>query len=131
LRTSGRRAYQLFLSSNERIFETLLAVVRTRLNIPPRVAEDFVAETIFNETFQPKTTEMPYLSETDEFLGPVELPYDSPKFGANFSAVTSQVYETWNSGPYPFALFPNDPVTEKLLPSEAKFTGIDQSLLAN
>lgn len=126
-RSNGRRAYELFLSSNARILETLLAVLRTRLSIPPLVAKDFTAISVFNDTFRPKTTEMPYLSETDEFLGPVELPYDSHRFVANFSAVTYQVYETWNSAPYPFALFPHNPIAEKLLPSEAKFTGIDYS----
>lgn len=83
-------------------------------------------------------------TEPEENLGPLEPPFDSPKFKRNFSILFDQVgiiftffqlcvlfidnfvifqnYELWNDWGDPFHLYPHLPF-DPLLPSDAKFIG--------
>lgn len=122
-RRVGRMFYEAYFSSPERRFRVVLALIRHRLRIPPKAVQDLIVPHLFNNsTSQIRTTEMPFIQEVDEFLGPVELPLPSLTFVQNFTVVYQQSYRQWNILAQPFRLFPQDPF-QNPLPSEAKFIG--------
>ncbi|XP_064597614.1 exostosin-3-like isoform X1 [Liolophura sinensis] len=119
LRHQGRFLWETYFGSTERLVETLLAVVRTRLQIPPVPVMDSPSPSIFNTSFIPPKLSAPDLDpETDDVLGPIEQPFPSPMFRRNFTVT----FEEFNHPRDPFHLYPNSPFDKKLS-SEAKFLG--------
>lgn len=51
LRKNGRQIFEKYLSTLERITETILATLRTRIGIAPQPYQEFPSPSVFNETF--------------------------------------------------------------------------------
>ncbi|XP_018323408.2 exostosin-3 [Agrilus planipennis] len=125
MRRQGRLVWERYLASVQSTIDTIIAVIRDRLNIPPLPVESFPALSVFNETFQPIRTVVNVEEEQDESLGPLEPPYNSPAFKRNFSLMLTQGYEIWNDWGDPFHLYPSLP-KDPMLPSDAKFMGSER-----
>lgn len=110
------------MASVQSTLDTVVAVLRDRLNIPPLAIEPVTAISVFNETFQPILVPVTGDVEQEESLGPLEPPYDSPAFRRNYSLSLTQGHEIWNDWGDPFRLYPALPA-DPLLPSDAKFLG--------
>lgn len=122
MRRQGRLIWERYLASVQTTLDTIVAVLRDRLNIPPLPADSVAALSVFNETFQPIQSPAIVDVEQEESLGPLEPPYDSPAYRRNYSLSLTQGHELWNDWGDPFRLYPALP-TDPLLPSDAKFLG--------
>lgn len=122
MRRQGRMIWERYLASVQSTLDTVIAVLRERLNIPPLPVETVPAISVFNDTFQPIQAVINLDSEPEESLGPLEPPYNSPGFRRNFSLFLTQSQQIWNDYGDPFHLYPTLP-TDPLLPSDAKFIG--------
>lgn len=122
MRRQGRFIWERYLASVQSTLDTIIAVLRDRLNIPPLPVDTVPAVSVFNETFQPIQMVIGVEAEQDESLGPLEPPYDSPAFRRNYSAFLTQGHQIWNDWGDPFHLYPALPF-DPLLPSDAKFLG--------
>ena len=121
LRTHGRFVWETYFGSTQRILDTTLALLRTRLQIPALPTKDEPAVSVFNATFVPLKIEGPGPEpESDEVLGPIEPRFPSEKFRRNYTH--SWVLQSFNMPGDPFSLYPFTPF-EPVLPSEAKFLG--------
>lgn len=124
-RRQGRFIWEHYLASVQSTLDTIVAVLRTRLNIPPIAADSVAAISVFNDTFQPITVISTGDVDQEESVGPLEPPYSSPAYRRNYSAGLTQGYEIWNDWGDPFRLYqalPQDPI----LPSDAKFIGSER-----
>lgn len=122
-RRQGRLLWERYLSSVQVMVDSLLAVIRTRLNIPARPATPTAGTPAFNESYYPPRLEPPALdAEPEETLGPLEAPYASPAYRRNYSISLVHGYELWNEWGDPFALFPQVP-WDPPVTSEARFLG--------
>lgn len=129
LRGHGKLFYQTYFATKTKLAETILATMRQRLNIPAAPIEEAGSISFYNETYEPifgdvttKASELQTFND-DEYLGPVEMPYPSPKYQQNFTLVSTYSYELWNVYADPFRMYPQFPFTKVTLPSEAKFLG--------
>lgn len=121
LKLKGRHFYEHFLSSTTSILDTVLALLRTRLQIPAKAIEDEPYVSAFPPGFTPLKQQGPLPeSENDELLGPVEHPFPSEKFHHNFTQHLG--HDPFNQPGDPFSLYPHMPFGEPL-PSESKFLG--------
>ncbi|CAG4922944.1 unnamed protein product [Colias eurytheme] len=122
-RRQGRVLWERYLSSLQASIDTLLAVIRTRLNIPARPAAPTLGTPAFNESYYPLKVEPPAVdSEPEETLGPLEAPYPSPAYRRNYSLLLLHGYEMWNDWGEPFAIYPQLP-WDPPVTSEARFMG--------
>ncbi|XP_038209044.1 exostosin-3 [Zerene cesonia] len=122
-RRQGRVLWERYLSSLQASIDTLLAVIRTRLNIPARPAAPTLGTPAFNESYYPMKVEPPAVdSEPEETLGPLEAPYPSPAYRRNYSLLLLHGYEMWNDWGEPFAIYPQLP-WDPPVTSEARFMG--------
>ncbi|VVC95408.1 unnamed protein product [Leptidea sinapis] len=122
-RRQGRVLWERYLSSLQASTDTLLAVVRTRLNIPARPATPTTGIPAFNESFYPPKMEPPAVdAEPEETLGPLEAPYPSPGYRRNYTVSLLHGYEMWNDWGEPFAIYPQLP-WDPPVTSEARFMG--------
>lgn len=124
-RRQGRLVWEKYLASVQSTLDTIVAVLRDRLNIPALPAETVAAISIFNDTFQPLLVPATGDVEQEESLGPLEPPYSSPSFRRNFSLALTQGHELWNDWGDPFRLYAALPM-DPLLPSDAKFIGSER-----
>ncbi|CAG9859519.1 unnamed protein product [Phyllotreta striolata] len=122
MRRQGRLIWEKYLASVQSTLDTIVAVLRDRLNIPATPAETVAAVSVFNETFQPIQVTVASEVEQEESLGPLEPPFDSPAFRRNYSLALVQGTELWNDWGDPFRLYPTLPV-DPFLSSDAKFIG--------
>ncbi|XP_006821057.1 exostosin-like 3 [Saccoglossus kowalevskii] len=124
MRKQGRFIYETYFSSTKNIVDSILATIRTRLNIPSVVIRDEPSPSVFSDEFVPLKVDMQLqtLEFEDGGGGPVESPYSSPGFLRNYTFNTVNRHATWNELPGPFYMFPNTPF-DPILPSEAKFRG--------
>lgn len=122
LRRQGRLIWEKYLASVQSTLDTIVAVLRDRLNIPASPAETVMAMSVFNETFQPVQVSVASEVEQEESLGPLEPPFDSPAFRRNYSLALVQGTEIWNDWGDPFRLYPTLPM-DPFLSSDAKFIG--------
>lgn len=121
MRRHCRLYWESYFGSTRRIIDSVLAVIRTRLLIPPMPIKDEPAHSFFNSSnVQPRFEGTVPDSETDEVLGPMELPYPSLQFKQNFSK--SVMIDAFKHPGDPFNMYPFLPYA-KSLPSEAKFLG--------
>ncbi|XP_007906741.1 exostosin-like 3 [Callorhinchus milii] len=124
MRRQGRFLWETYFSTSDSVLNTVLATVRTRLQIPAApIAEERSSE-IPHKSGKAAGTD-PNMADTGDLdLGPVETepPYASPKYLRNFTVTVLDMYRTWNRAPGPFHLFPHTPF-DPVLPSEAKFLG--------
>lgn len=121
LRLKGRHFYTHYFSSTHAILDTLLALLRTRLQIPARAVNDEPYTSAFPPGFIPLKYEGPAPEpESDEVLGPIESPFPSDKYRHNFTQ--RLFHDVFNSPGDPFTLYPYTPFTQPL-PSESKFLG--------
>lgn len=122
-RRQGRVLWERYLSSVQASMDSLLATIRTRLNIPARPAIATLAAPAFNESYYPPKLEPPAVdTEPEETLGPSEAPYPSPAYRRNYSVALLHGYELWNEWGEPFALYPQLP-WDPPVTSEARFMG--------
>ncbi|CAH4030754.1 unnamed protein product [Pieris brassicae] len=122
-RRQGRVLWERYMSSLQASVDTLLAVIRTRLNIPGRPAVASVGMPAFNESYYPLKMEPPAVdSEPEETLGPLEAPYPSPAYRRNYSLILLHGYEMWNDWGEPFSIYPQLP-WDPPVTSEARFLG--------
>ncbi|KAJ4429032.1 hypothetical protein ANN_26028 [Periplaneta americana] len=123
LRRQGRLVWERYCSSVQSVVDTVVAVLRDRLAIPPLPVQDEPSPSVFNSTFTPlKTEAVVSEAEPEESLGPIEPPYPSPRFKRNYTVFLTQGHEMWNDWGDPFRLYPQLPF-DILLPSDAKFIG--------
>lgn len=122
-RRQGRLLWERYCASVQATVDTLVAVLRDRLGIPPLPADEEPAPSIFNASFVPlKMDALVPDAEPEESLGPLEPPYPSPKYKRNYTYFLSQGHEVWNDWGDPFRLYPQLPA-DLILPSDAKFIG--------
>ncbi|CAH0387200.1 unnamed protein product [Bemisia tabaci] len=123
MRRQTRLLWERYFSSVQAIIDSVLAVVRDRINLPPSPIREEPSPSVFSDNFVPLKIE-PVVSDAkpEENLGPLEPPYASPKFKRNFTIMLTQGYELWNEWGDPFRLYPQIPF-DPLLPSDAKFIG--------
>ncbi|CAH1954198.1 unnamed protein product [Acanthoscelides obtectus] len=121
-RRQGRLLWERYLASVQSTLDTVVAVLRDRLNIPPAPAESMPAISAFNQTFQPNQVAITADIEQEESLGPLEPPYASPAYRRNYSLFLVQGHEMWNDWGDPLRLYPTLPM-DPVLPSDAKFIG--------
>ena len=120
-RQRGRLFYESYFGSTHNIMKTIIATVRTRLNIPASPISDVDSPSVFNSSFSIHKLEGPEPNpETDEVLGPLEPPLASTFFKQNYTKYLS--FEHYQHYGDPFHMFPAIPF-EKTLPSESKFLG--------
>ncbi|XP_016084591.1 exostosin-like 3 isoform X2 [Sinocyclocheilus grahami] len=124
MRRQGRFLWETYFSTSESIFSTILASVRTSIQIPAAPIREEPAQEIPHKAGKLAGTDANMADNGDLDLGPVEVepPYASPRFLRNFTYTAADVYHTWNRAPGPFHLFPHTPL-DPVLPSEAKFLG--------
>ncbi|XP_063588185.1 exostosin-3-like [Penaeus indicus] len=123
MRRQGRLVWERFLGSTQVLVDSILAILRERLNIPPLAAADEPSQSVFNDSFVPLKTEADIPDpDTDENLGPIEPPFPSVSFTRNYTISLLTGYELWNVWGDPFNLYPNLP-NNPILPTEAKFSG--------
>ncbi|PVD32037.1 hypothetical protein C0Q70_07463 [Pomacea canaliculata] len=80
-RSHGRNFWETYFGSTQRILDTVLAVLRARLQIPAAPVREEPSFSVFNESFVPLKMEGPDPEpETDEVLGPIEPRFPSEKF---------------------------------------------------
>lgn len=122
-RRNGRVLWERYLSSVQASVDSLLACIRTRLNIPAREALPVFGMPAFNDSFHPPRLEPPSAEiEPEETLGPLEAPYASPAYRRNFSVGLLHGYEMWNYWGEPFVLYPQLP-WDLPVTSDARFIG--------
>ncbi|ELT98834.1 hypothetical protein CAPTEDRAFT_226944 [Capitella teleta] len=120
MRRQGRILWETFFGSTRKIMDSVLAILRHRLNLPSFPVRDVPTPSVFNDSFIP-LTEVVTDPEPDgevDILGPMETPMASLRFRHNFSL-------TVDPHPIPgdpFHLYPYTPF-EPVMPGEAKFRG--------
>ncbi|XP_077187915.1 exostosin-like 3 [Paroedura picta] len=124
MRRQGRFLWETYFSTSESVFSTVLAIIRTRIQIPAVPIREEMAVEIPHRSGKAAGTDPNMADNGDLDLGPVETepPYSSPKYLRNFTLTAMDIYRNWNSAPGPFHLFPHTPF-DPVLPSEAKFLG--------
>ncbi|XP_068792878.1 exostosin-like 3 [Struthio camelus] len=124
MRRQGRFLWETYFSTSDNVFSTLLAIIRTRIQIPAAPIREEAAVEIPHRSGKAAGTDPNMADNGDLDLGPVETepPYASPKYLRNFTLTAMDIYRNWNSAPGPFHLFPYTPF-DPVLPSEAKFLG--------
>uniref|UniRef100_A0A3Q2YDB9 Exostosin-like glycosyltransferase 3 n=1 Tax=Hippocampus comes TaxID=109280 RepID=A0A3Q2YDB9_HIPCM len=124
MRRQGRFLWETYFSTSENILNTILANIRTRIQIPAAPINEEPAQEIPHKAGKLAGTDANLADNGDLDLGPVETepPYASPRFLRNFTYTSVSIYQTWNRAPGPFHLFPHTPL-DPVLPSEAKFLG--------
>ncbi|XP_045181554.2 exostosin-like 3 [Mercenaria mercenaria] len=121
LKWNGRMFWETYFGTTASIISTMLAVLRTRLQIPAKpVKEEPSQSSVTNFIPVAQHIGVDAEDETDEVLGPVEPPFPSLTYKQNFTASTLR--HVFNKPGDPFHLFPFTPF-EKILPSDAKFRG--------
>ncbi|XP_013380983.1 exostosin-like 3 [Lingula anatina] len=119
LRYTGRLYFEQYMGSTKHILNTLLAVLRFRLQIPPLPTKAEPSPSIFdNSTVPLKMDAADIEPESDEVLGPTEPPFPSQEYTRNFT-ISREVFHHPGD---PFHLYPHTPF-QPLLGSEAKFLG--------
>lgn len=148
-RRQGRLIWERYFGTAQGVIDTVIAVIRDRLGIPPLPARQTPSPSVFNETFivsenlsidsiekfyiinsynnylfrQPlKADTTMSESDAEESLGPLEPAYPSPAFKRNYTTMLIQGSEMWNDWFIPFKLYPQLPF-DTFLPSDAKFIG--------
>ncbi|ESP03371.1 hypothetical protein LOTGIDRAFT_137450 [Lottia gigantea] len=121
MRHQGRFFWESYFSTTENILDTTLAVIRTRLQIPPKPVLDEPSPSVFNASFVPlKYNGLDTEPETDEFLGPKEERFASEEFRRNYTKYFFQ--QSFNKPGDPNHLYPFTPF-DPILSSDAKFLG--------
>lgn len=124
MRRQGRFLWETYFSTSENVLNTLLASIRTSIQVPAAAIKDKPAHEIPHKAGKLAGTDANLADNGDLDLGPVETepPYASPRFLRNFTYTAADTYRAWNRAPGPFHLFPHTPL-DPVLPSEAKFLG--------
>ncbi|XP_058880737.1 exostosin-like 3 isoform X2 [Acipenser ruthenus] len=124
MRRQGRFLWETYFSTAENIFGTILAALRTRIQIPATPIREELAQEIPHKSGKAAGTDPNMADNGDLDLGPVETepPYASPRYLRNFTYTAADTFHGWNRPPGPFHLFPHTPL-DPALPSEAKFLG--------
>lgn len=124
MRRQGRFLWEAYFSTAENVLNTLLASIRTGIQVPAAPINEEPAQEIPHKAGKLAGTDANLADNGDLDLGPVETepPYASPRFLRNFTYTAVDTYRAWNRAPGPFHLFPHTPL-DPVLPSEAKFLG--------
>lgn len=124
MRRQGRFLWETYFSTSESVLNTLLASIRTSIQVPAAAIKEEPAHEIPHKAGKLAGTDANLADNGDLDLGPVETepPYASPRFLRNFTYTAADTYRAWNRAPGPFHLFPHTPL-DPMLPSEAKFLG--------
>lgn len=124
MRRQGRFLWEAYFSTAENVLNTLLASIRTGIQVPAAPIKEEPAQEIPHKAGKLAGTDANLADNGDLDLGPVETepPYASPRFLRNFTYTAVDTYRAWNRAPGPFHLFPHTPL-DPVLPSEAKFLG--------
>lgn len=124
MRWQGRFLWETYFSTSENVLNTLLASIRTSIQVPAAAIKEEPAQEIPHKAGKLAGTDANLADNGDLDLGPVETepPYASPRFLRNFTYTAVDTYRAWNRAPGPFHLFPHTPL-DPALPSEAKFLG--------
>lgn len=113
LRWQGRFLWETYLSTTDAILKTVLATVRTRLSIPAYHVPSSPTPSVFGDSRPPSTS----LPDPDAVIG---LPQESPTFIRNLTSTVVDKYNSWNSPPGSFQMYPSSPF-DPVLPSSAPF----------
>lgn len=124
MRRQGRFLWETYFSTSENVLNTILASIRTGIQVPAAPIREEPAIEIPHKAGKLAGTDANLADNGDLDLGPVETepPYASPRFLRNFTYTAADTYRAWNRAPGPFHLFPHTPL-DPVLPSEAKFLG--------
>lgn len=118
---NGRIFFETYFATTKSIIFTILAVVRTRLQIPAEPVQEVPSpNSVTNFIPVSEHIGVDLEEETDEVLGPVEPPFPCVKYKHNFTA--DVFWDIFNNPGDPFHSYPYTPF-EKVLPSDSKFNG--------
>lgn len=120
MKQKGRLYFQTYFSTTTSILDTVLALVRTRLDIPPLPVSDMKSLSVFNNSSYNVARYEEINPENDEVLGPLEAVFPSVKFRNNFTQ--NVFFHSFTKTGDPFMNYPFTPF-EHVLPSESKFIG--------
>lgn len=121
LKRHGRIVWETYFGTTQSIISTLLAVLRTRLQIPAAPVREEPSPSIVSDySPAPVFVAQDPEEETNEVLGPLEPPFPSLSFKQNYTAQTLK--DSFNHPGDPFHLYPFTPF-QPVLPSDAKFIG--------
>ncbi|XP_039253764.2 exostosin-like 3 [Styela clava] len=122
MRRQGQFIYDTYFSSAKSVLDSMLATVRTRLNIPPLSIQDEQSNVVEHKSYAFEKEEAPGDATSEFAMPPPEGKVDSAKFIRNFTSVTIDADDLWNKSPGPFHLYPSTPF-DRILSSDAKFLG--------
>ncbi|KAL7299757.1 hypothetical protein TKK_0007507 [Trichogramma kaykai] len=123
MRRQGRLVWERYFGTAQSVVDTIVAVIRDRLGIPPRPAPETPSISVFNSSFVPLRSDTIVQDNVgEESLGPLEPPYPSPSYRRNYTTLLVQGHEIWNEWVDPFNLYPHLPF-DTVLPSDAKHIG--------
>lgn len=122
MRRRGQFIYDTYFASAKSILDSLLATLRTRLNIPPLSVQVEQSNVVEHKSYTFDKEDAPGDAKSEFAMPPPEGKVDSAKFIRNFTTVTLDAVDLWNKAPGPFLLYPATPF-DRILSSDAKFLG--------
>jgi len=123
MRKQGRFIYDNYMISPTNILKSMLAIIRSRLMIPPLPVKDTNTELITHPSYSVESREPQPGDAKSEFgIPPPEQKFASEKYIRNFTITTMDSKEVWNKIPGPFQLYPSLP-DDRTLPTDAQFKG--------
>ena len=123
MRKQGRFIYDNYMISPTNILKSMLAIIRSRLMIPPLPVKDTNTELITHPSYSVESKEPQPGDAKSEFgIPPPEQKFASEKYIRNFTITTMDSKEVWNKIPGPFQLYPSLP-DDRTLPTDAQFKG--------
>lgn len=123
MRKQGRFIYDHYMISPTKILKSMLAIIRSRLMIPPLPIKDTKTELISHPSYDVESRDPQPGDAKSEFgIPPPEQKCASEKYIRNFTFTTINSKEAWNKIPGPFQLYPSLP-DDRTLPTDAQFRG--------
>lgn len=128
LKRKGRFYFEHLLADTRVLTRSILSALRFRLQMPstenpgptavPLYKSDYNSAAWNYPSYMSTATRPPY---DDEYLGPRELPLDSPHYTHNFTAMSMYSSKLWNEFPFSTAFSPEFMIDDSPLPSDAEF----------
>jgi len=122
MRLQGRFLYETYLASPQQVAKSILAVVRSKLQIPPLPVEDVPGKVIDHKSYKINKETSPGDAQSEFGMPPLEDKMPSATFIRNYTMTTVDARASWNSIPGPFRLYPFTP-SDRTVSSDAQFIG--------
>lgn len=118
MRRKGRFYFESYMLNSKKLIETILSVLRNRLQLPATDLEDVTLPPLYNESYGFQNVSR---QQFHEKLGPVETPIASQAFLHNFTTFNLYNYKIWNNYPFYTKITPKYFLDDIVMPSESEF----------